>query len=211
MRDVTTDIFNYQDLEGLSNSELASLNLRCEDFSTTCPRLGECRTNHRNKIFIACSNLDLIKMVLDVRSRNVSASDQAFADKIGELQTKIHDGNVQAGWWSEILTLKNSPPAGIPQEFIDSFIMNAVAAKISLMHSELSEALEGWRKGLNDDHLPHRSMIEVEFADAIIRILDTAEFLGLDVGGAIMEKLAYNKKRADHKPENRAQDGGKKI
>ena len=81
---------------------------------------------------------------------------------------------------------------------------------VALMHSELSEALEADRKGLKDDKLPHRDGREVEFADCIIRILDTAAALGLDVAGALIEKNRYNKQRADHKLENRAA-GGKKY
>jgi len=54
-------------------------------------------------------------------------------------------------------------------------------------------------------------MIEVEFADTIIRILDYCGAAGMDIGGAIEEKLLYNKNRADHKPENREKDSGKKI
>ena len=85
------------------------------------------------------------------------------------------------------------------------------AVDIALMHSELSEALEGYRKGLMDDKLPHRPMVEVEFADTIIRICDCAGGLGLDLGGAIREKLAYNAQREDHKAENRRLAGGKTI
>lgn len=81
---------------------------------------------------------------------------------------------------------------------------------IALMHSELSEAMEGARKDLMDDHLPHRKMVEVELADAVIRILDYAGLKGLDVGGALVEKLAYNRTRADHQRANRAKEGGKK-
>lgn len=81
---------------------------------------------------------------------------------------------------------------------------------VALMHSELSEALEADRKGLMDDKLPHRDGREVEFADCIIRILDTAEVLGLDIAGAMIEKNRYNQERADHKLENR-QAGGKKY
>lgn len=81
---------------------------------------------------------------------------------------------------------------------------------VALMHSELSEALEADRKGLMDDKLPHRDGREVEFADCIIRILDTAEVLGLDVAGAIIEKNRYNRERADHKLANRSA-GGKKY
>ncbi len=84
-----------------------------------------------------------------------------------------------------------------------------VAEKLCLVHSEVSEAMEGHRKGLMDDKLPHRSMIEVELADAVIRIADLAGALGLDLGGAIAEKMAFNAIRPDHKPEARMSAGGK--
>ena len=80
---------------------------------------------------------------------------------------------------------------------------------MALIHSEISEALEGGRKGKMDDHLPHRYAVEVELADALIRIFDTAGAMKLDLAGAVIEKLAYNQQRADHKPENRFAEGGK--
>lgn len=82
---------------------------------------------------------------------------------------------------------------------------------LALIHSEISEALEGERKDLMDDHLPHRRMAEVELADAIIRILDYAGAFGYDLQGALDEKLAYNRHREDHKHEARALPGGKKF
>jgi NTP pyrophosphatase (non-canonical NTP hydrolase) len=81
--------------------------------------------------------------------------------------------------------------------------------KLCLIHSEVSEAMEGDRKNAMDDKLPHRPAREVELADAVIRIFDLAGGYGLDLAGAIEEKLAYNAKRADHKPEVRAAEGGK--
>lgn len=45
----------------------------------------------------------------------------------------------------------------------------------------------------------------------LIRVFDLAGGLGLGVAGAMIEKLAYNQKRADHKRENRAAEGGKKF
>lgn len=80
---------------------------------------------------------------------------------------------------------------------------------LCLIHSEISEAMEGERKNLMDDKLPHRRMAEVELADALIRIFDYAAAFGYDLQGAFDEKMAYNAQRADHKPENRRLENGK--
>lgn len=81
--------------------------------------------------------------------------------------------------------------------------------KLCLIHSEISESMEGDRKNKMDEHLPHRPSREVELADALIRICDLAGGYGLDLAGAVAEKLAYNARRADHKPENRVKEDGK--
>ena len=82
---------------------------------------------------------------------------------------------------------------------------------IALIHSEISEALEGERKDLLDNHLTSRPMAEVEMADAIIRIMDYCGRWGYDIGGAIIEKLEYNSHRSDHTIEARGKIGGKKF
>jgi NTP pyrophosphatase (non-canonical NTP hydrolase) len=79
------------------------------------------------------------------------------------------------------------------------------------MVSEVAEAMEGVRKNLPDDKLPHRPMVEVEMADAIIRILDYCSAHKMDVGGALVEKAAYNAVRADHKHKNRLGKHGKRF
>ena len=82
---------------------------------------------------------------------------------------------------------------------------------LMLTVSELAEAMEGHRKSRNDNHLPHRAAIEVELADAIIRIFDIAGGACLNLGEAFVEKLAYNAVRADHKPKARLAADGKKY
>jgi len=82
---------------------------------------------------------------------------------------------------------------------------------IALMHSELSEALEGLRKNLMDDKLEHREMAEVEFADCVIRIMDYCGAKKYDIGGALMEKRRYNAVRADHTHEERLKKNGKRF
>lgn len=81
---------------------------------------------------------------------------------------------------------------------------------LMLIVSEVSEAMEGARKSIPDKHLPHRSALEVELADAVIRTLDFAAGFGLDLVGALAEKLEYNTRREDHTYEARARAHGKK-
>lgn len=80
---------------------------------------------------------------------------------------------------------------------------------LCLIHSEISECMEGERKGLMDDKLPHRLMAEVELADALIRIFDYAGEYGYDLDGAVAEKRAFNGVRKDHKREARLSRNGK--
>lgn len=67
---------------------------------------------------------------------------------------------------------------------------------IALMHSELSEALEGYRTGNPpDEHCPKFPSELIEYADTIIRILDVCAYKKYDIGGAIMAKMAFNETR----------------
>lgn len=69
---------------------------------------------------------------------------------------------------------------------------------VALIHSELSEALEGLRHGNPlSDKIGHAgyTQAEEEMADAIIRIMDTAQHKGWNIPGAILSKMEYNNKR----------------
>lgn len=123
------------------------------------------------------------------------------------LQAAAHHAAASAGWWTDLRS--GTDIREIVNDPMSRFGKALVAEKLALIHSEISEAMEGHRKGLADDKLPHRSMIEVELADAVIRIGDLAGALGLDLGSAIAEKMQFNEHRPDHKPENRKGEGGK--
>lgn len=186
-----------------------------------------------------------------------------------------------SGWWTDLVTGKTLHGPIVPGEMHPTNI----PAKLLLVISEVAEGFVGAMDDAMDDKLPHRKMMEVELADAVIRICDTAgalqldiapaftkitanrmkwgdtvsmnlmlivtdvvnamesfrkghrndtefpEFkgltahlcramvrllalgheLGYDVPGAMAEKLVFNASRPDHKPENRAADGGKSI
>jgi len=68
-----------------------------------------------------------------------------------------------------------------------------IGEKIALIHSELSEALEGIRAGHGPDmHCPEFTNVEIEMADAVIRIMDLCEHQGWRLQDAIKAKHAYN-------------------
>jgi NTP pyrophosphatase (non-canonical NTP hydrolase) len=116
-----------------------------------------------------------------------------MVEGLNAYSSACHLAAKEAGWWPNGYT----PDIG--------------AMKIALIHSEISEALEGIRKNSQDVHLPHRLAVEVELADALIRIFDLAGALDLDLDRAVKEKIEYNKQRLDHKLENRSREGGKKF
>lgn len=132
---------------------------------------------------------------------NIAASFETDLEQLAEVldinAVTIHAANVRAGWWTDLET-------GQP-------LKRNVFEMLALVHSELSEALEGHRKGLADDKLPHHPMIAVELADAVIRILDLAGAMRINLGSVIAEKARFNATRADHKPENRLKAGGKAV
>lgn len=92
----------------------------------------------------------------------------------------IHEGN--AKWWVDLET-------GLP-------IQRNKKELLALVISELIEALEGERKNLMDDKLPHRKMAEVEMADAYIRILDYAGGFSLALDKCLPIPVPENKGEA---------------
>jgi hypothetical protein len=114
---------------------------------------------------------------------------------LNQLARECHEANQH--WWHDPATGQR--------------LQREKGTMIALMHSELSECLEGERKDLMDDHLPHRKMVEVELADLLIRVFDYCGAYGYDLDGAVSEKRAYNKTRADHSNAARLAAGGKKF
>ncbi len=135
-----------------------------------------------------------------------------IAASVSVLVEQCHGANVQAGWWTNAEAVTRAKATGLIDVTSDSFKSSRnVPELLMLAVSELSEAMEGDRKDLMDDKLPHRKMLEVELADALIRICDLAGAKGYDLGGAVAEKMSFNASRLDHTLAHRAGENGKKY
>ena len=117
----------------------------------------------------------LIITNIDRKQLESLGSTSSNGGQIAQMQTAIHKTAREKGWWDE--------PRQAPE-------------CIALMHSELSEALEGYRLGnpMSEKIAPF-SQIEEELADVIIRILDYAEANSFEIEKALMAKMAYNETR----------------
>lgn len=111
------------------------------------------------------------------------------ADQRRYMESQLTDALCRfAAYTAEINTSKGfctSPPANTTE----------IIAQIMLVVTELSEAVEGLRKDLMDDKVPSRRMVEVELADALIRLLNISQWCGYDIAGAAIEKSRYNETR----------------
>ena len=114
---------------------------------------------------------------------------------LNEFSAECHAAN--AKWWQDPTTGQR--------------IERNKGELLCLIHSEISEAMEGERKNLMDDKLPHRRMAEVELVDAMIRIFDYAGAFGYDLAGAYADKMTFNAQRADHSHAARLGANGKKF
>lgn len=111
--------------------------------------------------------------------------DFQFAARFKEMQDVVCRDNEEKG----LHDMKTVEDTGIPNELY-------LPTKLSLIISEIVEAIEADRTNkTHDDHLPTHSAIGCELADAVIRCMDLAGELGIDLGQYIVDKLAYNRGR----------------
>lgn len=122
---------------------------------------------------------------------------EGHADVINSLVEACCAASARKGWHDAIACNISSGPRD-PIMFYPDTALACAPEKIALCHSELSEALECLR---NKEPFYHKGDggkpegVASELADTVIRIFDLAGILGLDLGTAIAEKMAYNETR----------------
>ena len=121
---------------------------------------------------------------------------------IEEWQTLVNGIATEKGWWEGFEAACAASPLQDTSDDTEAMTpeaINWIAAKLLLITSEVSEAAECLRKGEMrarvDPETKKPEGFEVELADAVIRILDMAEGLGLNLGRAMLLKTEYNRLR----------------
>ena len=114
----------------------------------------------------------------DMAERGKRMMDAGDPERFDRLGKEIHETNVEKGFWKE-------------PEMMDKY-----AAKLALIHSEVTEVLEALRKSQGTDKVTE------EFADILIRTFDLYETL-VEAGEAdpnlhkvMRDKMETNKSRA---------------
>jgi NTP pyrophosphatase (non-canonical NTP hydrolase) len=140
--------------------------------------------------------------------------------RINEMVRKAHDNSKAKGWWDDFFPRFDDAGnriADATEVDPEDLMPDTIAAKLCLVHSEVSEALEAVRDGelrlvfktidsdderifVNKTDEPYSPKskpdgLPAELADVVIRIGDLCGALGIDLEEAVQAKMTYNATR----------------
>lgn len=112
---------------------------------------------------------------------------------IKKLQKDSHEATVQKGFWDP--SARPGVMNGLPPSIME---------KLALIHAEVSEAVEAYRiapnlealaQSLPDPETGKITGFASELADVILRVVDLAEHLHINLEREIEQKMEFNKTR----------------
>ncbi len=122
---------------------------------------------------------------------------EGVVDEAGDLprsltgvMSEAHGNAVDKGWWDGQKSLRG----GLDRVLVEG----TIAEKLALIHSEVSEALEDFRDGKMTTATSAAGKPEgfpTELSDIIIRVLDLAGALDIDIESEVEKKMAFNRTR----------------
>lgn len=124
---------------------------------------------------------------------------------ITDLVEDSHERAKRKGWWDDCMI--PVPAADGLSEILRDFVLDKIPEKLALIHSEVSEALEDYRKGAMATVLAGNDKpcgFPSELADICIRVFDLAGALDINLEEEIMLKAGFNERRPQR-------HGGKKC
>lgn len=118
-------------------------------------------------------------------------ADTIYGGTIGDIGRMVNAIALTSGWWNK------------HEDHGFETTINGTAEKLLMIHSEISEAVEDMRVALTEDNLSSVRYDDdgkpygfaTELADIIIRTLDLAEWLGIDIENALARKITFNSRR----------------
>lgn len=105
---------------------------------------------------------------------------------IGTLCRLVHETAKEKGFWDHTQKVLQDPVTGDKEFVVEN--VSIIPEKLMLITSEVAEALEDFRH----DKMDH---IGEELADVVIRVFDLAQYLEVDLGFEIFEKMSANRLR----------------
>lgn len=103
------------------------------------------------------------------------------------LTDEAHRNAVDKGFYGDVRAVETGHFTD-PHD-ADAVMLRLKLARLALIGTEVSEAVEALRKGASTGEVGD------ELADIVIRTMDLAGFLGVDLESAIEEKMERNRQR----------------
>lgn len=143
---------------------------------------------------------DLIIEKIEEASDDLDDQEQMFIDMFEVIQARVHQQAIDNGWWEDYHDIRaaiNNWGVEVCAHNDQVFQKAWQLSKIALMHSELSECVEGIREKIPtpDQHCSEFTQQEIEIADVIIRAMDLAQGFDWHIAEAIIAKMRYNATR----------------